>query len=158
MDNNSFELLGLSVIFTFLVLWLFRVRLLFPSQYAEQLKRGLAVADSLTTLVNVAADSHNKIREEAIKACAKVDAAILLLNSKLDAEVIMSTQQELTIPMLNTLRVEVAAKIRLSESANAPGAVCGIGLDPVLCGKLIDLAEEALANRQTKETENDNKN
>ncbi len=62
----------------------------------------------------------------------------------------MPDELVLTPEILAQLRVEVAAKIRMSEESGLQGAVAYVGLHPLLCGKLIDIAEEHLREQERK--------
>ena len=56
----------------------------------------------------------------------------------------------LTPEILAELRVEVAAKIRMSEESGIQGAVAFVGLHPLVLGKLIDIAEKYLHEQECK--------
>ena len=56
----------------------------------------------------------------------------------------------LTPEVLAQLRVEVAAKVRMSEESGIQGAVAYVGLHPLVLGKLIDIAENYLREQECK--------
>lgn len=56
----------------------------------------------------------------------------------------------LTPEILAELRIEVAAKIRMSEESGIQGAVAYVGLHPLVLGKLIDIAEDHLREKECK--------
>lgn len=56
----------------------------------------------------------------------------------------------ITQQVIDELRVEVAAKIRISQESGLPGAIAYVGLHPVVLGKLIDMAEKQLQTQEAK--------